>query len=142
MCLNTHPYVCELRTLLLCSDIVFESSASEGAILSMPQGSSSKNLGNLGTFREYVTANVTNLYRYINGPRGREAKNGDICLVSFDKTTSWGIATFANQTQQNSCRFKFGPSEGDSTCTYTWSDKLASLTGMSEKDQTYTRGIS
>jgi predicted nucleic acid binding AN1-type Zn finger protein len=32
----SHPYLCELRTLSLCSDIVFESSASEGAILTMP----------------------------------------------------------------------------------------------------------
>ena len=43
---------------------------------------------------------------------------------------SWGIATFANQTQQNSCRLKFGPSEGDSTSTYTWSDK----TGVADWD--------
>ena len=120
---NAHPYLCELRTLLLCSDIVFESSASEGAILTMPRGARSEDLGNLATFKKYAAANVANWYRYVNGPRGREAKNGDVRLVvGFDKTTSWGIATFANQTQQNSCRLKFGPSEGDSASTYTWSE--------------------
>ena len=122
---NTHPYLCERRTLTLCSDIFFESSASEGAILTMPRGARSEDLGEIATFREYTAANVANWYRYVNGPRGREAKNGELRLVvGFDKTTSWGIATFANQTQQNNCcrRLKFGPSEGDSASTsYTWS---------------------
>ena len=123
---NTFPfyrYLCELRTLSLCSDIVFESSASEGAILTMPRGARSEDLGNLAKFREYAAANVANWYRYVNGPRGREAKNGDVRLVvGFDKTTSWGIATFANQTLQNSCILKFGPLEGDSASTYMWSE--------------------
>ena len=101
----------------------FESSASEGAILTMPRGARSEDLGNLARFREYAAANVANWYRYVNGPRGREAKNGDVRLVvGFDKTTSWGIATFANQIQQNSCILKFGPSEGDSASAYTWSE--------------------
>ena len=120
---NTKPYLCELKTSSLCSDIVFESSASEGAILTMPRGARSEDLENYSAFREYAAANVANWYRFVNGPCGREAKNGDIRLVvGFDKTTSWGIATFANQTQQNGCRLKFGPSEGDSARTYTWSE--------------------
>ena len=120
---NSHPYICELRTLSLCSDIVFESSACEGAILTMPRGAKSEDLENLATFREYAAANVANWYRFVNGPRGREAKNGDVRLVvGFDKTSSWGIATFAKQSyqNQNSCRLKFGPSEKDSASTYTW----------------------
>ena len=89
----------------------------------MPRGARSEDLGEMATFREYASANVANWYRYVNGPRGREAKNGELRLVvGFDKTTSWGIATFANQTQQNSCRLKFGPSQGDFASTsYTWS---------------------
>ena len=120
---NTHTYLCELRALSLCRDIVFESSASEGAILTLPRGARSEDLGEMATFREYAAANVANWYRYVNGPRGREVKNGELRLVvGFDKTTSWGIATFANQTQQNRCRLKFGPSEGDFASTsYTWS---------------------
>ena len=120
---NIHSYFCELITLSLYSNIVFESSASEGAILTMPRGARSEDLRNKATFRKYAAANIANWYRYANGPRGLEAKNGEIRLVvGFDKTTSWGIATFTNQTQQNSCRLKFGPLEGDSTSTtYTWS---------------------
>ena len=93
----------------------------------MPRGARSEDLGNFAKFREYAAANVADWYKFVNGPRGREAKNGDVRLVvGFDKTTSWGIATFVNQTQQNrdrdSCRLKFGPSEGDSASTYTWSE--------------------
>ena len=120
---NIHLHLCELRALSLCSDIVFESSASEGAILAMPRGARAEKLRNLARFREYEAANIVNWYKFVNGPRGREAKNGDVRLiVGFDKTTSWGIATFANHTQQNSSRFKFGPSERDSASTYTWSE--------------------
>ena len=89
----------------------------------MPRGARSEDLGNLSRFRKYAAANLANWYRYVNGPRGREAKNGDLRLVvGFDKTTSWGIATFGSQTQQNSCILKFGPSEGDSASTYRWSE--------------------
>ena len=119
----THTRLCELRDLLLYSDIVFESSASEGAILTMPRGARSNDLGNSARFREYTAANVADWYRFINGPRGREAKNGDVRLVvGFDKATTWGIATFANQTQQNSCLLKFGLSDGDPASTYKWSE--------------------
>jgi hypothetical protein len=88
----------------------------------MPRGARSEDLENLATFREYAAANVADWYRFVNGPRGREAKNGDVRLVGFDKTSSWGIATFANQSHHNSCRLKFGPSERDSASTYTWSE--------------------
>ena len=102
---------------------MFESSACEGAILTMPRGARSEDLENLATFREYAAANVADWYRFANGPRGREAKNGEVRLVvGFDKTSSWGIATFANQSHQNSCRLKFGPSERESATTYTWSE--------------------
>ena len=89
----------------------------------MPRGARSEDLGNYARFRKYAAANVADWYMFVNGPRGREAKNGDVHLVvGSDKTTSWGIATFVNQTQQNSCRLKFCPSEGESASTYTWSE--------------------
>ena len=88
----------------------------------MPHGAKSEDLGNSAMFRKYAAANVADWYKFVNGPRGREAKNGDVHLVvGSDKAPSWGIATFVNQTQQSRCRLKFGPSEGDSS-TYTWSE--------------------
>ena len=89
----------------------------------MPRGTKSENLGDYERFMEYATANVTEWYKFVNGRRGRKAKNGDVRLVvGSDKTSCWGIATFVNQTQQNSCRLKFCPSEGDSASPYTWSE--------------------
>ncbi|KAF8810222.1 hypothetical protein BYT27DRAFT_7253807 [Phlegmacium glaucopus] len=113
------------------SGIVFESSASEGAILTMPRGANSEDLGKFAAFRVYVAANVADWSKFVNGCRGREAKNGDARLVvGFDKNTSWGIATFSNQSTQNSCRLRFGPSEGAglaSAGTYAWE-----LSGVAE----------
>jgi hypothetical protein len=107
------------------SSMVFKASALEGAILTIPRGARSQDLGNYARFREYAAANLADWYKFVNGPRGREARNGDIHLVTgFDKTTSWGIATFVDQTPQNSCHLSFGPSEDagsmSSSSTYRW----------------------
>ncbi|KAF8967320.1 hypothetical protein BDZ97DRAFT_1656614, partial [Flammula alnicola] len=70
--------------------LTFESSASEGAILAMPLGSNSHDLGNVSRFREYMSANAEHWYVYANKVRGLEAKNGDIRLViGCDKTSAW-----------------------------------------------------
>jgi len=47
----------------------------------MPRGARSENLGDLARFREYEAANIASWYRFVNGPRGRDARNGDIRLV-------------------------------------------------------------
>ena len=87
----------------------------------MPRGASSEDLGDFARFEEYVAANAAHWYRFVNGPCGREAKNGDVRLVvGCDKTTSWGIATFSFQVANQT--LKFGPSEGDSASAYSWSD--------------------
>ena len=99
----------------------FRASASEDAILAMPDGNVSQDLENLvPRFREYVTANVE---RYINGPRGREAKNGDVRLVvGCDKATSWGIATLTGRTHHGQLNFKpLDPQSSSSQSRgYTW----------------------
>jgi len=105
--------------------LVFVSSASEGAILTMPEGAVAFDLDNTSAFRDYVAANVEKWYKYVNGVRGREAKNGDVRLViGCDKTTSWGMASLANVTQHKVCQLKFratGDSNANSTKpSYTW----------------------
>ena len=104
-----------------CREIEFESSASEGAILTMPQGAHAEDLVNISQFRQYFSANVESWYKYVNNIRGREAKNGDVRLVvGCDKTSSWGMATFSNSTAQD-FRLKFKPtSESGSRRTYEW----------------------
>ena len=84
------------------SGLTFESSASEGAILTMPVGSKSEDLRNVKEFRRYFTLHAENWYKYVNNVRGREARNGDIRLVTgCDKTSQWGMATFSNSTAPN-----------------------------------------
>ena len=89
----------------------------------MPDGAISQDLENLPRFREYATANVERWYRYINGPRGREAKNGDVRLVvGCDKATSWGIATLTGMTQHSQLKFKPVDAQSSSSRSrgYTW----------------------
>ena len=89
----------------------------------MPDGAISQDLENLPIFREYVAANVQKWYRYINGPRGCEAKNGDVRLVvGCDKATSWGMAALTNVTQHDQLKFKplDAQSSSSSSCGYAW----------------------
>ena len=87
----------------------------------MPDGAISQDLENLPIFREYVAANVQRWYRYINGPRGREAKNGDVRLVvGCDKATSWGMAALSN-TQPSELKFKSLDTQSSSSGkAYAW----------------------
>ena len=81
----------------------------------MPDGAYQEELGNLSKFRDYVAVHATNWYKFVNGPRGREAQNGDVrVVVGCDKSTSWGMATFANTSsaQQSNFRLKFRPLQG------------------------------
>ncbi|KDR67726.1 hypothetical protein GALMADRAFT_1075570 [Galerina marginata CBS 339.88] len=105
------------------SGLVFETTASEGAILTMPVGSNSQDLRHKSAIRTYIATHAQSWYKYANDVRGREARNGDIrVVVGFDKTTAWGMATFSNSTAQNDLfRLKFRPTGPDNTPrTYSW----------------------
>jgi hypothetical protein len=112
---------------LISSELSFETYASEGAILAMPEGATSQDYENLPHFRTYVTQHLQNWYLFANGPRGRDVKNGDLrVVIGFDKTPSWGMATLANITQERKSHLKFknmehsGPGTRPLGCTYTW----------------------
>ncbi|KAF5327180.1 hypothetical protein D9619_004392 [Psilocybe cf. subviscida] len=107
------------RTLGNSDDLgtTFHISASEGAILTIPDGALSEDLGNLVRLRRYMSENVESWYRHANGPRGRELANGDLRLViGCDKTTAWGMAAFANLSQGEDTRLRFKPVGA----TYGW----------------------
>jgi hypothetical protein len=91
----------------------------------MPEGAVSYDLENIPAFRNYVAANVEKWYKFVNGVRGREAKNGDVRLViGCDKTTSWGMAALANVSQHKVSQLKFKATENSSVKSirpsYTW----------------------
>ncbi|KAF9560915.1 hypothetical protein CPC08DRAFT_664962, partial [Agrocybe pediades] len=82
------------------NQLSFEAQSSEGAILVMPEGAISYDFENIPKLRKYIAANLESWYRYANGPRGREAKNGDLRIViGCDKSTSWGMATMSNLSE-------------------------------------------
>jgi len=89
----------------------------------MPEGAQTWDLDNIAAFRSYLTPNtVENWYRYANGRRGREARNGDLRLViGFDKTASWGMAALSNAgIAPIQLSFKSMPDADSSACTYKW----------------------
>jgi len=103
----------------------FESSASEGAVLAMPDATFQSDLNDLDRFYQHIGAHAESWYRHANGPgMGRRLDNGDLCLViGCDKTTSWGIATFSNSMDQMRSQLQLLPvasSPGGPGCPYTW----------------------
>jgi len=89
----------------------------------MPEGAISEDLENNPRFRKYAAANIHRWYKYINGPRGREAKNGDVRLVvGCDKATSWGMAALSDISQRTRLKFKplDGPASDSQIRGYTW----------------------
>ncbi|KAF9479611.1 hypothetical protein BDN70DRAFT_806738 [Pholiota conissans] len=86
----------------------FMTSAAEGAVLTLPDGAVALDLENIPQIRAYAAAHIENWYRYINGPRGCEAKNGEVRLViGCDKATSWGMAAVANLSQHKTHYLKY-----------------------------------
>lgn len=98
------------------SGLSFITSAAEGAVLTFPNGAMSYDLENTPRFRAYAAANIESWYRYVNGPREREAKNGEVRLViGCDKATSWAMAVTTNMTQDKLHYLKYRSVEHNST---------------------------
>ena len=107
------------------SGLIFESSASEGAILTLPDGSNSEDLGNKKKLQDYLSVHGEEMYRCALNQHGRIIKNGDLRVVSgHDKTTNWGMAAFSNSTGESdseSFRLKFRPRDpGVGRRTHSW----------------------
>ena len=76
----------------------------------MPEGAYSEDLSNFSRLGRYIATHAEDWYKFVNGPRGRQAQNGDLrVVIGCDKTTSWGMATFSNSilSQETNCRLKF-----------------------------------
>ena len=102
------------------SGLGFETSAREGAILIMPNGSTATNLLNTRLMEEYVRENAERWYEYATDKRGRRVENGDIrIVVGCDKVSSWGIATLASSFEACT-RLEFRGIR-DPTTSHSWS---------------------
>ena len=63
----------------------------------MPDGSFREDLQNITLFRDFAAENAESWYRFVNGPCGRDIRNGELRLITgCDKTSSWGLAAYQN----------------------------------------------
>jgi hypothetical protein len=91
--------------------------------LALPDGAYLKKLENLELVREYVVTHAKKWYKYINGPRGRGRgiANGSLYLVTgFEKTSSWGMASFHSVRKGFQLALK-QTGAPDSSLKYRWS---------------------
>jgi len=109
-------------------DLVFESSAAEGAILTMPNGARSEDVIGTRRLRGYIAENIESWYRYIIQDRDCDADNGDVLLVTgCDKTDSWGVATFVKSTED--VRLSFQPVRSNRSYRWEYSGSFDARTG-------------
>lgn len=95
--------------------------ASEGAILTLPDGAFREDCRGIARFREYAAQHATSWYKYVNGPRGRDAENGSIYLVTgCDKSRSWGVASFSDVSSSFNLTFIPSPDGGNTDYTFAW----------------------
>lgn len=96
----------------------------EGAILTMPDGAETLDLGNVLHFERYMAKNVASWYRYVLVERGRHVENGEVRLVAGrDNSRTWGMATFEKaSTHGDVLQLKFRPMEENilGARRYTW----------------------
>ena len=102
----------------------FETSALEGAVLTMPEGATSLDLENDAVFSDYLAANVRKWYEFVSRFCGRrDIRNGQIRLViGCDKMTAWSIATVSGLSQKTTTKFRFKALDmaNPSMTMYTW----------------------
>ncbi|KAJ6480786.1 hypothetical protein C8R47DRAFT_1074173 [Mycena vitilis] len=101
--------------------LVFSCDGPRGAVLALPYGAHIQDLRNIENIRKYAAKHADTWYKYINGPRGRGLKNGDLYLVTgTEKTCSWGMASY--QTVRDQFRLVFRPTAAAGTTynRYRW----------------------
>jgi len=106
---------------LVHSDLIFESTAQEAAILTMPDGALTEDLLNDQIIRKCIADNARTWYEYARCRRHRTVQNGEIrVVVGWDKARSWGIATSTCTSGQSaSLTFKINDETGTSRA-YCW----------------------
>jgi hypothetical protein len=120
----------------LCSEFAFQTTGGEGAVLVMPDGALSEDLGNFKLVEKYIAKNAKSWHKYVESDDcGMPTENGDIrVVVGTDKVSSWGMATFENVKVENPLRFEFKVDERAlQTRTYKW-DSIRGRAGPPEEE--------
>jgi hypothetical protein len=118
----------------------FETTTTEGAILMLPDGGSSKDVLNKRKLREYATRNAVSWYQFANETLGRDIHNGALYLITGrNSAPAYGVASFSHNAGAGrvvaASFLAVGEGEGDQhQRRYTWSThhSMSHRTGMSE----------
>ncbi|KAK7054018.1 hypothetical protein R3P38DRAFT_2501095, partial [Favolaschia claudopus] len=95
---------------------IFRCDVTQGAVLALPHSTHLQKLQNIGTVQCYAARHAASWYEHVNGPRGRELKNGELYLVTgHERTVSWGMASY----HKSNCDFRLKFQEN--TDRYRWS---------------------
>lgn len=105
------------------TNLQFNSSATEGAILVLPEGSDRHNLRNYSVFRNEALRNGNAWYEFGVNTLGRSMISPDsmYLITGFHKTSTWSLAAFNNADR--SLNFDVQFTAGDNrnvTAAYTW----------------------
>ncbi|KAJ7654144.1 hypothetical protein DFH06DRAFT_948240, partial [Mycena polygramma] len=99
----------------------FICDGPQGAVLALPDGTHIEELRNVENMRAYAAQNADAWYKYIKGTRGRQLANGDLHLVTgWEKTRSWGMASYHTVRQQFQLLFKPTTAVGAIYQPYRW----------------------
>ncbi|KIM36662.1 hypothetical protein M413DRAFT_77942 [Hebeloma cylindrosporum] len=80
---------------------IFDAVAEEQAVLTLPDGATSRDVIDVSCFRKYIAANAIAWYKFVNEVGDCFAVNGDLRLVvGWDHCTSWSRVTKSLMTVQ------------------------------------------
>ncbi|KAJ7476143.1 hypothetical protein FB451DRAFT_1033656, partial [Mycena latifolia] len=95
-----------------------------GALLALPHGSRLQKLENLEGMRRYAAKNAESWYKYANAPEGlgRRLVNGFLYLITgWEKSESWGMATFQNLAAEREFQLSFqSDPDAEAGFNYRW----------------------
>lgn len=90
----------------------FSSSATQGALLILPEGAKRSDHQQYARFEAYAAKYAHSWCNYVNGPLARGVPPGAIYFITgFDKARAWGVASFKH-AQENVC-LEFVPQKSD-----------------------------
>jgi len=110
-------------------EFVFQSPATEGAIVVLPHGTYRYDLIGTRSVKRYVSKHIVSWYHYILDDLHCDIDNGDVrVVIGCDKTDQWGVATFSNCSE--TIELNFQPRMG-STGPYKWDYNTGSIDARS-----------
>ncbi|KAF5313294.1 hypothetical protein D9619_002338 [Psilocybe cf. subviscida] len=105
--------------------VIITTTASEAAVLMMPEDVYAVKMQNQERLRAYISAHVVTWYDFVRRTLGRDISNGDLRVVcGYRKSAAFGIAAISTAKKPTQTRLTFCKSEEwarESGYKYQWS---------------------